>query len=75
MQSSSHLTRVYFVNADFLEGFLLERPYVPEVAAFTVKARYKYRLPKYEDADLLADEFLDVLETFKTEMIELKAKN
>ena len=78
MQSCSHLTRAYFINADLLKGFLIVKPYCLEgIAAFTVISNEKQsraQSARCIDADFLADAFYnDVIDYFETEMIELQS--
>ena len=69
MQSCSHLTRAYFINADLLKRFLVEKPYcLVGPAAFKVISISQTRC---FEADFLAGAFLDVFDKFKTEIIEL----
>ena len=72
MQSCSHLTRAYFINAGLLKGFLLVKPdYLKGIPSFRVISRFNPR--SLTDADLLASEFCGLSEEFKNKMIELKA--
>ena len=80
MQSCSHLTRAYFINADLLKGFLIVKPYCLEgIAAFTVisnRMQSRAQSAQCIDADFLVDAFCyDVIDYFETEMIELQSQN